>query len=196
MERIFNTAGPCDPEFHYMLPPERRLPEIRRLVEHGLYFVLHAPRQTGKTTLMRNVAESLGEEGRHVALYASCETGQAAGGDVERGVEAVLLGIDQEARRQLPPETRPPPLEEVAAVPAAGRLREYLSRWSESASRPVVLFLDEIDALLDDTLLSVLRQLRAGYSSRPRGFPHSLALIGPRPTAWGPRRPSTSRCGR
>jgi hypothetical protein len=42
----------------------------------------------------------------------------------------------------------------------------------------VALFLDEIDALLDESLLSVLRQLRDGYPSRPTGFPHSMALIG------------------
>jgi hypothetical protein len=42
----------------------------------------------------------------------------------------------------------------------------------------VVLFLDEIDALVDDTLLSVLDQLHAGYPSRPARFPHALGLVG------------------
>jgi hypothetical protein len=41
-----------------------------------------------------------------------------------------------------------------------------------------VVFLDEIDALQDTTLISVLRQLRDGYRLRPRAFPWSLALIG------------------
>jgi hypothetical protein len=40
------------------------------------------------------------------------------------------------------------------------------------------LFIDEIDALRDDALLSMLRQLRAGHPQRPRAFPWSLALIG------------------
>jgi hypothetical protein len=39
----------------------------------------------------------------------------------------------------------------------------------------VVLFLDEIDALLDESLLSVQRQLRSGYVNRPEGFPQSMA---------------------
>jgi hypothetical protein len=38
--------------------------------------------------------------------------------------------------------------------------------------------MDEIDALRDDSLLSVLRQLRAGYPRRPRAFPASIALVG------------------
>ena len=41
-----------------------------------------------------------------------------------------------------------------------------------------MLFLDEIDALVDDTLISVLDQLHAGYPSRPRRFPHALGLVG------------------
>ncbi|MCP4663255.1 MAG: ATP-binding protein, partial [bacterium] len=58
------------------------------------------------------------------------------------------------------------------------RFQEYLSRWCERCPRPVVLFLDEIDALVDDTLLSILDQLHSGYPSRPEHFPHALALIG------------------
>ena len=46
----FNTAGPCFPDEHYMLPPERRLGRIMELIERGKYFTLHAGRQTGKTT--------------------------------------------------------------------------------------------------------------------------------------------------
>ena len=35
----------------------------------------------------------------------------------------------------------------------------------------MVLFLDEIDSLFDNILISILRQLRAGYLDRPRRFP-------------------------
>ncbi len=45
----FNTTGPCFPDEHYMLPALDRLPGIRELVAGGNYFVVHAPRQTGKT---------------------------------------------------------------------------------------------------------------------------------------------------
>jgi hypothetical protein len=178
MSRFFNTAGPCDPVDHYMLPAERRLPRLRALIDRKLYFVVHAPRQTGKTTSFGDLARSLTAQGRYTALLASCETGQVAGGDVERGIGAVLQAITQAAELQLPPELRPDPLEEFASVVAEGRLTLFLSRWTQKSARPVVLFLDEIDALRDEVLLSVLRQLRSGYSGRPAGFPQSLALIG------------------
>ena len=57
MPRRFNTAGPCLPAWHYMIPAERRLPEAPSLVEQLGYFVVHAPRQTGKTTALRALAE-------------------------------------------------------------------------------------------------------------------------------------------
>ena len=50
----------------------------------------------------------------------------------------------------------------------------------EADPRPLVLLIDEIDALVGDTLLSVLRQLRAGYVRRPKSFPQSVVLCGVR----------------
>lgn len=175
--RFFNTAGPCDPDRHYMLPPERRLPEVRELIDRQHYFVLHAPRQTGKTTFCEALAHSLTAEGRYVALHATCEKGQPAGGDIDRGVRAVLRDIEK-ASRLLPSELRPMPVEQLAGIEAESLLDAYLAAWSERSPLPVVLLLDEIDALYDETLLSVLRQLRAGYTHRPGRFPQSVALIG------------------
>lgn len=178
MARHFNTAGMCRPEQHYMLDSEGRLAELRRLVGEGAYVVIHAPRQTGKTTTTRLLAESLAKEGRYAALLASCKVGSVAKGDVERGVAVVIRSIDQAARSQLPEALAPPEPESVASIEADARLGEYLMRWCRHCPRPVILFLDEIDALVDDTLLSVLDQLHAGYPDRPGHFPHALGLIG------------------
>jgi hypothetical protein len=90
MARFFNTAGPCDPSSHYMLPPASRLPEIGNLIDRQLYFVVHAPRQSGKTTLVRTLAHRLAAEGRHAAveqghlLAREVLEGQRAHFDVER----------------------------------------------------------------------------------------------------------------
>jgi hypothetical protein len=176
--RFFNTAGPCRAEDHYMLPPERRLTGIPPLLEEKAYFVVHAPRQSGKTTSFQALAKTLTAQGTYAALLTSCETGRTAGDDVSRGVDAVLLAIDQDARQQLTEELRPAPLPRFAAVAPEGRLKEYLTDWAERCPRPVALFLDEIDALSGKTLLSVLHQLRSGYRTRPEHFPHAVALIG------------------
>jgi hypothetical protein len=67
----FNTAGPCEPRFHDMLPAAERLPEAPRLVAQGAYFVVHAPRQTGKTTIVRALARALTAQGRYARLSTS-----------------------------------------------------------------------------------------------------------------------------
>ena len=67
MEKYFNTAGPCFPAKHYMLPALDRLPEIRRLVSMERYFVIHAPRQTGKKTARKAPAREINEKRDMVA---------------------------------------------------------------------------------------------------------------------------------
>ena len=64
--RFFTTEGPVRPEDHYCLPPLERwdLPEVLRLIEQKKYFLLHAPRQTGKTTCLLALMELLNAEGR------------------------------------------------------------------------------------------------------------------------------------
>src|SRR6056297_3472840 len=59
-------------------------------------------------------------------------------------------------------------------------LSEALSSWSRKSEKPIVLLIDEIDALVGDTLISVLRQLREGYAQRPDSFPQSIILCGVR----------------
>ncbi len=178
MARRFNTAGICRPAKHYMLPPEARLGELRSLIDSEAYLVIHAPRQSGKTTSAQLLAEALTAEGTYAAVLVSCKPGAVAGNDIERGIRAVVGSIDQECRNQLAAELRPAPPEELRDLAAELRLKEYLGRWCDRCPRPVVLFLDEIDALVDDTLLSVLDQLHAGYPSSPARFPHALGLIG------------------
>ncbi len=196
MRKRFNIAGICRADKHYMLPPEARLTELRPLIEEEAYFVVHAPRQTGKTTCFESLARSLTAAGTYAAVLTSCKVGESAGGDVELGVQAVIDLLEEKARQQLPEELRPDPAERRADVVGAVRLVRYLSRWCERCPRPVVLFFDEIDALKDETLLSVLDQLHAGYDGRPSGFPHSVALIGLRDVRdYEIRRDGESRAG-
>ncbi|MFQ5352736.1 MAG: ATP-binding protein, partial [Candidatus Binatia bacterium] len=173
----FNTAGPCKPEIHYMLPPERRLAGLDSLIATWKYFVLHAPRQTGKTTCMQALCNRLNAEGRYAAIYVNVETAQIAGSDVAAAMPLIMAALGRKAEELLPPELRPVVPDDP--LPAAGdALTSVLTRWAESCPRETVLFIDEIDSLQDETLLSVLRQLRAGYETRPKRFPQSVALIG------------------
>ena len=173
--RFFNITGSCDPAYHYMIPAERRLPDLEALITKRAYFVVHAPRQTGKTTTLRALARTLTAEGRYAALHASCETGEPAQDDFRRAQEAVLNDIGRNAA-DLPAELRPP--SPWPTAPDTSLLSAGLEAWCQVCPRPVVLFLDEIDALRGESLRSVLRQLRAAYPSRPRRAPWSVVLCG------------------
>lgn len=160
-----------------MVAAEGRLPEARRLVDEGQYFVVHAPRQTGKTTTLTALARHLTESGRYAAVLFSCEQAEAAGDDFGTAELLVLSAIRRAAIEQsLPSDLMPP--DPWPEAQAGTRIREGLSAWAELSSLPVVLFFDEIDALRGQSLISVLRQLRDGFRARPRSFSASVGLCG------------------
>ena len=183
--RKFNTAGPVVAADHYCIPPLERidLDEVLGMIRDKKYFVLHAPRQTGKTSALLALRDLLngGAHGDFRCVYANVEAGQAMRENVAEGMRTVLAELALQASVTLGDETLedlwPGVLERVGPGTA---LRHALLRWSMADPRPLVLMIDEIDALVGDTLLAVLRQLRTGYVDRPARFPHSIILCGVR----------------
>ena len=180
--RSFNTAGPVDSTDHYLIPPLSRLDlnEVLGLVRDKKYFVLHAPRQTGKTSALLALAEVLNGRG-YGCVYVTIETARTARDDVQRAMRTVLVRLASRARKTLRDSFLEDNWQDVLArVGADEALGEALSRWAEASRRPLVLLIDEIDTLVGDSLLSVLQQLRAGYPERPASFPQSVVLCGMR----------------
>ncbi|MBK5968411.1 MULTISPECIES: ATP-binding protein [Thiorhodovibrio] len=185
--RFFNTEGPVRPDDHYCLPPLSRwdLDEILSLIDQKKYFLLHAPRQTGKTTCLLALMEHLNRAGRYRAVYANLESAQAAREDVTMAMADIVQTIAADAAREHDDAELPALAREVLAEAAPTRaLRTFLARLAQRAFQnsalPLVVFLDEVDALVGDTLISLLRQLRAGYTQRPRHFPQTVVLCGVR----------------
>ena len=181
--RFFNTTGPVVAEDHYCIPPLERLNlvEVRRLIRDKRYFVLHAPRQTGKTSALLALCDLLNQEDGYRCVYVNVESGQAMREDVEQVTRTILatlairasLILDDEFLHAVWPGI-------LAEVGPGAALYATLTRWARADPTPLVLLIDEIDSLIGDSLLSVLRQLRAGYDLRPKGFPQSVVLCGVR----------------
>ena len=181
--RYFNTSGPVVASDHYCIPPLDRvnLAEIQGLIAQNRYFVLHAPRQSGKTSALLALQDLLNAEGRYRCVYVNVEGGQPAREDVARVVRTVLGELASRAYDAVGDESLEdlwPGILQKRSPDSA--LREALTRWARAVDQPLVLLIDEIDALVGDSLLSVLRQLRAGYDLRPKGFPQSVVLCGVR----------------
>ncbi len=177
MTRWFNIAGPCKDDIHYMLSPTIRLPDLEELIQQRSYFVLHAPRQTGKTTAMLSLAQQLTATGNYAAVMVSVEVGSAFNHDPSAAELAILGTWYDTISIRLPKELQPPVKQWQQEEPGS-RIKTFLSGWAKAINRPLILFIDEIDSLQDQTLISFLRQLRDGFPNRPENFPSSVGLIG------------------
>ena len=181
--RFFNTEGPIISEDHYFIPPLGRvdMDEVLTLIRRKKYFVLHAPRQTGKTSTLLALADLLNRGGEYRCLYMNVEARQAMREDVGGAEAAVLSEMASRASEVLHDDSV---IEIWSGIPEqtgpGSILKEVLVRWCSAHCRPLVLLIDEIDALIGDSLVSVLRQLRAGYDRRPGRFPQSVVLCGVR----------------
>ena len=181
--RRFNTESPVRPDEHYCIPPLERV-DVERvlgLVRDKRYFVLHAPRQTGKTSTLLALRDRLngGAAGDVHCVYVNVEPAQAMRDDVAGAVREVLGRLASGARAS-GDEFLYRVWPDIFASFGPGALSEALVRWSEASPKPLVVLIDEIDALVGDTLISVLRQLRAGYHDRPALYPQSVVLCGVR----------------
>lgn len=180
--KFFNTAGPVRPEEHYFVSHRLDLGEIFDLIERKQYFVLHAPRQSGKTTAIKEVIRTINEMGKYNSLYINIENAQAAKNDTKEALITIIEALRSAIKESFGDE------EETLAyfddivnqrVPLTfNTFQSALTFWAKHSKKPIVLFIDEIDSLIGDSLLSTLRQIRSGYTERPISFPQSVCLIG------------------
>ena len=182
--RFFNTEGPVRPDKHYVMQLLDRVnvDEFLNLIRAERYFVVHAPRQTGKTSALIALRDLLnsGQIGNFRCVGMNVEPAQVARDDVARGIRAILGSLAENARELGDSYPGSVWQDVLASMGPESALKGLLTRWCVAKPTPLVLLVDEIDSLVGDTLLSVLRQLRAGYEQRPEGFPQSVVLCGVR----------------
>ena len=182
--RFFNTEGPVRLDDHYAIAPLDRMDveELLALIRAKRYFVLHAPRQTGKTSALIALRDLLnrGKAGDFRCVNVNVEPAQVARDNVARGIRAILSNLAESALLLGDDYLDGVWPDVLAKAGPENALKTLLARWCVANPTPLVLLVDEIDSLVGDTLLSVLRQLRAGYEHRPEGFPQSVVLCGVR----------------
>ena len=162
-----------------MLEAGERCREMMGLIDGKQFFVLHAARQTGKTTLLNEIEQELNAGDRYHALYCSLESVQPFT-EPERGIPAVVEAVRSACFYN-------PLLNALGFAPefdgkAIGSIvKDSFASLAAGLDRPLVVLFDEADCLSNGTLISFLRQLRDGYVNRIRiPFIHSLALVGMR----------------
>jgi hypothetical protein len=165
-----------------MLPALPRVGGVDALLEKKLYFVLHAPRQSGKTTYLRALRDKINEDGKYRALYCSLEALDGVT-DIETAMTSIInqinlslkrSGIDDFVRISFPDDSLP-------RSDFSIKINKMLNYISVNMDRDLVVFFDEADCLAPGPLVPFLRQIRQGYNERnplAAKFPRSLALIG------------------
>ncbi|MFO5437905.1 MAG: ATP-binding protein [Dolichospermum sp.] len=146
MSRWFNIAGPCKLEKHYTISATSRLPDLSMLIEQESYFVLHAPRQTGKTTAMLALAQQLTATGRYAAVMVSVEVGSAFNHDPGAADLAILGTWYDNISIRLPKELQPPVKQWQQEEPGQ-RIKAFLSGWAK-LEREYAIGSDRMDLCL------------------------------------------------
>ncbi|HPE70546.1 MAG TPA: ATP-binding protein, partial [Thermotogota bacterium] len=95
--------SPVDCQWHYCLDPLQRvkLQEVLELIEQRKTFVIHAPRQTGKTSSLKALQEFLNTRGQYKCLYVNMEVAQAAREKVPLAMQSILYEMAQREKSHL-----------------------------------------------------------------------------------------------
>ncbi|MDR1330321.1 MAG: hypothetical protein LBK23_12050, partial [Oscillospiraceae bacterium] len=80
-----------------MIEASSRLHGVERLIEMKQYFVIHAARQSGKTTYLRDLEQRLNASGKYYALYCSLEMAQGIA-DPREGIPEIVRKIQNVLR--------------------------------------------------------------------------------------------------
>ncbi|MEW5985744.1 MAG: hypothetical protein AB1791_03835 [Chloroflexota bacterium] len=139
MVRFFNTAGPVNCQMHYCLPPLERLdlPDILQLIAQHKYFVLHAPRQVGKTSFLLALMEYLNQQDHYHCLYCNVEVGQYARENVTQAMQAILGEIALQAELELGDPYPTSIWHQLWQDHGAAALNPLLSRWARVSQKPL-----------------------------------------------------------
>ncbi len=157
--RYFNTSGPNITSEHYTLMRPKLIADGLLKVHRSRYFTIWAPRQTGKSTYFRLLAETLKIEGYQVA-YLNFENFK------EASLDTFLQIFADELHRYWQYDFKNMDLQ--AIFHAIRGIKD----------NRLVLIIDEIEGLNEDFFGQFLHSIRQVYHSRTEHGLKSVILVG------------------
>ncbi|MCP4353316.1 MAG: AAA family ATPase [Desulfobacterales bacterium] len=181
MEREFNDAGLCVPDWHYMADTSEKIKDIIRLVEKGKYFTISRPRQFGKTTILSLLAKQLNKRDDYVALKITFEEIDPDAYQKQELYiyELLMMLLDRLEFLNLTEPARfvEQNLDQITTVPALSRFITKFIR-NMLPEKSVVLLIDEVDKNSNNQLfLTFLGMLRNKYLQRNEGQNHTFHSV-------------------
>jgi hypothetical protein len=181
----FNTVGPCIPNEHYILPVLPRLPDIDDMITGKFYFVLHAPRQSGKTTFLDFLTDKINSDGQMYAINISLATLRNAFDKLE-GLNGIINRLNAAMRSSQIDIIKQKAFTYNSSPGMSApeyMVQNILNRLCEDLDKDLIVFFDEADCLQEAPLIQFLSQIRDGYNIRHKKgnkFPRTIALVGMR----------------
>lgn len=181
MPREFNIFGPVYPDIHYHVDRTEVKEAIHEKIENGRYFTLNAARQTGKTTIFREVIAELEETGDYFGILLSFESLRG----YNRADFYEQLGL-MLSKRNLPVLQKmigDAKLPSPTGMKHHGDFLDWLRQVSAFINRRGLLMIDEFDAAGAELAEPMLGAFRDMYLNRhdPSGHAlHSIVLVGVR----------------
>lgn len=174
--KYFNATGICIPEKHYMVPIDKKLAEIKTMVDRGDYFVINRARQYGKTTTLSLLEKTLQEEYIVISLdFQKMSNVKFENEYVFAAAFAEYLYKTITNKRNPIEGIEPSVLEalhentEKKETFALTELFDSITELCDSAKKPVVLMIDEVDSASNNQVfLDFLAQLRLGFMNRDK----------------------------
>ena len=173
MKRSFNITGACNPQEHYMVNLDSRLAEIKKMVDAGKYFVINRGRQYGKTTTLNALENYLSQNYIVVSMdfqfldasdFENTETFVTAFAQELSELVDGEYQISEELSEQLRKI-----VDGADGFTRMANLFKWLSSWCKTASKPIILIIDEVDSASNNQVfLDFLAQLRGYYLNRNR----------------------------
>jgi hypothetical protein len=157
--RTFNTSGPNILGKHYTLPRLHLIEQGTELVHNERYFTIWAPRQTGKSTYFRLLADALQEEGYKVC-YVNFESYRHA----NEADFIIRLKNALSDQWEIPFET-----DSITSV---------FEQIESIKDEKCVLIIDEVEGINPLYFNSFLHAIRNAYHSREKHGLKSVILVG------------------
>lgn len=183
MTRYFNTHGPVNETDHYVVTRGTLVADIAAQIARGAYFTIFAPRQMGKTTLLRRLRDVLQEYPGFIPVTMSFQRFETWSVEEFMTEFGRLLGQRLVAGVQ---QTFPEQVDAIKALHIAHPLNTYPRFWAffdelqqVLPDARVVLIIDEFDGTPQEAISPLLQTWRDMYLDLPppRSL-HSVVLIG------------------
>ncbi len=181
MTRTFSSYGPINTQLHYYAP---RTALIERVCQQllgednegaGHYVTVWAPRQTGKTWVMQQVVEKIQADGKFEILITTMQSGKSVT-TPKRALGVLVANLRNQLNIDFP------------SIRTWEELRTFFT--PRYLSKPLILILDEFDALPPEFINQYVNEFRSIYTERQNEINksaleksywlHGLALIGVR----------------